>query len=111
MVLAEDDHLRAGLLRRLDDRAAGDSGLPGQVRLSPAEASRSLASVRCATTSGGGGSALPSSAEMSPSVPKFRGTSGSSGMFATLRTVIRPRDSCASAIARSRARLPPSYLS
>jgi hypothetical protein len=35
VVLAEDDHLRADLLRRLDDRPARFSGRPDQVRLKP----------------------------------------------------------------------------
>jgi hypothetical protein len=44
---------------------------------------------------------------MSSSDPKLRGTFGSSGMSATLSTVIRPRDARASVIARSSARRPP----
>ena len=49
----------------------------------------------------------PFRSEMSSSVPKLRGTSGSRGNSSTLSTVMRPRDSRASAIARSSARRPP----
>jgi hypothetical protein len=108
VVLAENDHLGADLLRRLDDRSARVSGRPDQLWLEPGRG-KPLAGLsqlrddlrRCGQRLAFIGGEVVQRSEV-------RGTSRSSGTFATLSTVIRPRESCASAIDRSSARLPPS---
>ena len=108
VVLAEDDHARSDPGGRLDDRPSGLTRRPGQLGVVPG-GGEDVARLREVLDDVGRRRQLRSlsigDVVEGAEVPR---ASGLSGMFTTLRTMMRPRDSRASEIARSSARRAPS---